>query len=210
MHNVIYVQCRMWGCGMTVFPLSALLRLIIIPPSEKIFHESTCRYGRSSPRTGWPGSTSGHESPAVCMMPPGTSTRWWYNNDSMLWTCITRQVLTKELILRFDLPHYTHSKSVKVIWWVHYNSSLYIIALHQLKWCNSGAIKVINATLALTVNCHKDRWKSMLQMYLHKDLFVTRPNAAPVWRSGRARAGCAPRTPTAGSSGTAGAARTER
>ena len=27
MHNVIYVQCRMWGCGMTVFPLSALLRL---------------------------------------------------------------------------------------------------------------------------------------------------------------------------------------
>ena len=36
-------------------------------------------------------------------------------------------------------------------------------------------------------------------------MFVTRPNAAPVWRSGRARAGCAPRTPTAGSSGTAGA-----
>ena len=69
---------------------------------------------------------------------------------------------------------------------------------------------MINATLALTVNCHKDRWKSMLQMYLHKDLFVTRPNAAPVWRSGRARAGCAPRTPTAGSSGTAGAARVER
>ena len=45
----------------------------------------------------------------------------------------------------------------------------------------------------------------MLQMYLHKDLFVTRPNAAPVWRSGRARAGCGHRTLTAGSSGTAGA-----
>ena len=76
MHNVIYVQCRMWGCGMTVFPLSALLRLELpVHLRDKIFHESTCRYGRSSPRTGWPGSTSGHESPAVCMTLPGTSTR---------------------------------------------------------------------------------------------------------------------------------------
>ena len=71
-------------------------------------------------------------------------------------------------------------------------------------------MKVINATLALTVNYHKVGWKSLLQMYHQKDLFVTRSSAAPVLRSGRARAGCAPRTPTAGSSGTAGAARVER
>ena len=59
-----YIMLFMWDCEMTVFPLSAPLRfeltandVIMITNDHstlgnEIFHESICRYGRSSPRTG--------------------------------------------------------------------------------------------------------------------------------------------------------------